>query len=539
MANIYKQQQTSDLYNQTYSAKGNPSELIMDQAKRLDNMAEDYAKKAKSNYSSAVKIQSQNSMNDLLNNPVLSSNPEALGKEIDKVISKVSSEIVDNDVKADYLARVSIERSSYMNKAYANSIKVQNERHKSSLYNGVYAGIDSVGLSLSNGLTGTGSADDFVNASISDKAIFDNINAKDQNGKYIFSDTERRKMQKDYEDGMLNAFKNVFDGLTDDEKEDLARSVKYDNVVLAMVEGEEHTQYPILLEKSVPASVYKDIKKYANDEVNRVRSAKLREARLQKEETLQSFQKNPTEVGFEEVKKYVTDPEKLDKYEEILKSSPNYDAITNAETLPEVNAIIGEIGRISLVPTKDDENPKLTALDKSTKLIRRVQELNEQGVLSADDAEDTKETIFNVLKGKEFGLNFNLPDMSYFDKSNWSPIETIKQVFTNDKAFWWNRQDVDTIAKGATKNIYSLYNEMIGMVEQQPQNKDEIVKQYTKIINNTYTDAIHDIIKNKYWYIDGINDKLEPGKSVLSYGGEQYIFQGFTANDIFVKKEKE
>lgn len=539
MANIYKQQQTSDLYNKVYSAQGNPSEIITDQAKEWQESSQDYLDKAKVNYSSAIKIQSQNSINDLLNNPELASNPEALGKEIDNVIEKVSSEIVDDDVKVDYISKAMIERSSYMNKAYANAIKVQNERYKNSLFNSVYAGIDSVGLSLSNGLSGTGSQDDFVNAGLAGDTINKYINAQKKDGTYVFSDTERRKMQKDYETGVLNSFKNTFDGFSDEEKKDFASRIKYDNVVLGMIKGKDNEERPILLEKMVSPSVYNDMKKYANDENNKARAARLREVRLQREEALLSFQQNPTETGFEEVKKHITDPEKLDAYEAILKSSPNYDAITNAETLPEVNAIIGEIGRISLVPTKDDENPELTALDKSTKLIRRVQELNEQGVLSADDAEDAKETILNVLKGKEFGLNFNLPDMSYFDKSSWSPIETIKQAFTNDKAFWWNRQDVDTIAKGATKNIHSLYNEMIGMVEQQPQNKDEIVKQYTKIINNTYTDAIHDIIKNKYWYIDGINDKLEPGKSVLSYGGEQYIFQGFTANDIFVKKEKE
>ena len=176
---IYTENQVSNYANSVGEPGiGVEAKRVAAYGEEFNQSAEAYEKQAKNIYSNAVKNQWQQSINELMENPAIANNPELMEKEIAKIDDKIASEIVDEDVKVDFLANSILNRKPYINHARNNFIKIQNEREKSSAFDNIYNGMERVGISSLNILSGGGRLED-IEAYLNSKRDIDlKINKK-------------------------------------------------------------------------------------------------------------------------------------------------------------------------------------------------------------------------------------------------------------------------------------------------------------------------------------------------------------------------
>lgn len=205
--------------------KGNVGQQLMHVGNTLDDISQKYEKKqqqelaqAKKLYTQGLNINLYNSINELRNDPNLSANPQGLASAMDEVLNKTLQDVDDNDVKMNVMVDYQLKKNTYVNHAQAEFDRVQRAKAKSYAYDSVYANIDSLGTSFANTLTGNYTDDDVANFQHSLANIQGNIDAKNPDGTYIFTDTQRRAMKKDAQQSFLNGFKAIYEQLDDEEK---------------------------------------------------------------------------------------------------------------------------------------------------------------------------------------------------------------------------------------------------------------------------------------------------------------------------------
>lgn len=104
MANIHKQQQTSDYAHRYYSAEGNFGQKMLAKGEEYEREAEKHEAKAQNKYATYLDLMTQDKFNDFATNPDLMGNPEALKREMSRVRDDMASGVKDDDVKTAYLA---------------------------------------------------------------------------------------------------------------------------------------------------------------------------------------------------------------------------------------------------------------------------------------------------------------------------------------------------------------------------------------------------------------------------------------------------
>lgn len=259
MANIYKQQQTSDLAHRYYSAEGNFGQKMLAKGEEYEREAEKHEAKAKDTYSKAINLTWQSSVNELLNNPKYNANPEGMKAELQKINESIGSQIVDDDVKLDFLVNSEISGQTYINNAQKNFQRVQEEKRRSAIFDSVYASLDLASTAMSNILSGNGTSDDALNFEESRKKALNNINARDEYGNYIFSDTQRLRMTKDIDDYALESFKNTYESLDASQQDILADKILNNkNFDILYKDG----TLPVNPNNAISEKMLRDIKNY-------------------------------------------------------------------------------------------------------------------------------------------------------------------------------------------------------------------------------------------------------------------------------------
>lgn len=275
MAKIYKEKTISNYANSFYDSSSEPySANIKQQAKTMQGVGDSLVNQAKEDYGTLVNNQSQQAMNDLLSNPSLSSNPKALAGEMDKMRDKISSEIVDDDVKKNFLINYELNKSSYVNKAQANFDNIQRQKQKSAAFDSVYNSIDSIGLAFGNGIMGTGNADDLINATRANASILQKINSTYPDGTYVFTDEQRRRFAKDLENGIFNSFKSSFYDIPEEKRQAFIDNFKNSGGVVSLPtkDGEAQIKYSDLLEPQT----YNKVKEFVDQQEYRAYLAQKR-----------------------------------------------------------------------------------------------------------------------------------------------------------------------------------------------------------------------------------------------------------------------
>lgn len=384
--------------------KGNLGQQMMRVGKTLEGISQDYERKgeielaqAKKLYTQGLNINLYNSINELRNNPNLSANPQGLASAMDEVLNKTLQDVDDNDVKMAVMVDYQLKKNTYVNHAQAEFDRVQRAKAKSYAYDSVYANIDSLGTSFANALTGNYTDDDIANFQHSLANIQGNIDAKNPNGTYIFTDTQRRAMKKDAQEAFLNGYKAIYEQLDDEQKKAVAKSIDDDSFELVRIspKGKDEQPKSIKLKDVVGENGYKDIKKYTTEQRKKDVKARLEERKLLGDEALADFYDNPTEEGLEKVIEYKElSQNKIDNLREILEKSPNYQAVTTYDGVKDATKAMNEFMGKTFESDEEEMNAFIDMMDK----MGRTQEA---GIVSAEDNNVFVSKATNALRDKE------------------------------------------------------------------------------------------------------------------------------------------
>lgn len=418
MANIYEKQAVSDFSNKFYSHEGNSGQWLMKEGEKLVNQGEKTEDKAKTTYSNALNVDWQNSMNSLINNPKYASDPKALQEEAKKLTDKMSSEIVDDDVKVDFLVNAQLKGGTYINKAIANARKIEEDNYRSSLLDSIYSGIDTEATVLSNGISGTGNRQDLANAVYSNDVITRALYRKNPDGSYVFSDAQRRQIIKERENLAFNSFKASFDALPEDKRRDVYDKIKHDKMSFGTITDEEGNEKELYLQDVVSKETYNKYKSFASDREENEILLKKREIALrdfQEKQAMYDTEQqlsdrlddlDPTEaLHLLEQSEGVVSEKYYKAKQRALLSAKGITAETRAE---EATNIILDIATLQGIEDSEDY------IKEADKILTKIEEKYADGRLALAD----KKTLTTNVKKK---IGSELP------------------TFVDDKSHWWNK----------------------------------------------------------------------------------------------------
>jgi hypothetical protein len=415
MANIYTEQQVGN-YAHDIDSTGlfEEARRVENYGKQFEQKAQNYENKAKNTYELALKTQWQSSVNKLLNNPAYSNNPVAMQKEIKNITDKMSSEVVDDDIKVNFLVNAEIKKGSYINNALANRRKLEEEQSRSFLYDAIYSGIDSESIVLSNGISGVGDSSDLANAVYSNDTIKSAMEAKNPDGSFIFSDAQRRQMLKDREMATFNSFKASFGNLPDYKRREVYQKIKSDTMSLGVLDnGNEGKE--LYLQDVISRDTYNKYKEFVTQqEENEYLLEKKVLAQKEFNEkkvmyaTEQELSEQLDDLDPSEALKVLEQNEGIvsDKYykakQKALLSAKGITANTRAETATELL-----LGITNAFTIEDDEE----FLKEADKILTKIEEKYAEGELSLKDKRNLTQQI---TKKQAVALNSFIED-----KSSW------------------------------------------------------------------------------------------------------------------------
>ena len=378
-------------YVPTVSAyEGNVGQQLMKVGNRLEQTSETFERKeqkelaeAKKLYTQGLNINLYNSINELRNDPKLSADPKGLGDAMDKVLEKTLADVDDDDVKMDVMVDYQLKKGTYVNQAQNEFNRVQRAKAKSYAYDSVYANIDSASASLANALTGNATNDDIANYQYSFDRINANINAKNPDGTYIFTDSQRRTMAKDAQKFPVTAFESMYDSLPQEEKSKIRESINNDRMNIAQTE-----QGSINLRDAVGEENYQSIKKFLNDEEYKRVSLEAKNIKIQQMQEKINQYNTETALSNELDKMDASEALRIldekqnevsEKYykakQKALLSAKGIDAETQAETANEIAMDIASL---------NTDNPK-DFIDGSAKVLEKIEEKYAEGELRLTD----------------------------------------------------------------------------------------------------------------------------------------------------------
>lgn len=518
MAKIYSERETSELYHSTGEpGVGVEARRVAGYGKQLEAQSEQYERRAKDSYSKALNIEWQNSMNEMANNPTLYNNPTAFAKEVKKLNEKMSSEIVDDDVKVDFLVNSEIKGASYITNAQNNFIKAQAEREKSILFDSIYNGIETRNLAVKNIISGNGTDNDISTFIGNDIAFQQSVNRTNPDGTYVFSNEQRLKMKRDHENAIVDAFKNAYYNTPDEQKKQF-----YDSVMKGgkyVVNTKDGKQIEIDAQKILKPDTFKDIRHSIRDEHHKRLADIRKEQKIEGYQAKLNFLANPTKASLLTafaLNEKMSSDERAD-LEEIYRLSPNYEAETTFESNSEAYSGLKDV--ISM--PHENEGQRDNMVRKALKYAAKLTRSNTNGKLTTEKKNEYIKTLTNALADDAFAERINdLPDMNLF-YSILSSVPSIYSVKTNVKQLA-AQENIKKITHDLSSKM--LYMASVGATNEQ--------------INDVYNKSLEDAVKAKYWYIPEIQNKpLKKGETTFKgLSGGVYIFNGFAGDDILVKK---
>jgi len=403
--------------------RGNIGQQMMKVSERLEGISEDYERKqqqelaeAKKVYTQGLNINLYEGINELRNDPNYSANPKGLSDAMDKVLEKTLSDVTDDEVKSAVMVDYQLKKGTYINHAQTEFNRIQREKARSSAFDTVYANIDSMGLSFANALSGNYTDDDIANYMHSLENIKSNINARDVDGTYIFTDAQRRSMMKDAEGSYLRGFKAVYEQLDDKQQDDVMKAVNDDSFEIVKVTNKETPEEPksIKLKDVIGDSAYNDIKKYTLDQRRKAVKARLDERKLLGDEALADFYDNPTEEGLEKILEYKDLSEnKIGRLRELLESSPNYEAITTYDGVKDATKAMNEFMEQDFDSDEAELNSFVDMMDK----IKRTQDA---GNVTPEQNNVFVSEATNALRDKNLKKIFQNSTASINDTMEWN-----------------------------------------------------------------------------------------------------------------------
>ena len=262
MAKIYTERQTTELYNSTGTpAAAVEAQRVRGYARQMDADAQRYENQAKQTYSTALKISAADTMNQLYSQ--YSDDPVALEEAFKKAYEKSVGEIADNDVKVDFMANVTLQSQSYISKAIENKKRKDYRIMKSTTFDGINSNTQKMGLAFSTLLGDDFNPDNVTNYNIAmanNNAMIDSLN---EDGTYMFTDEQRKRMREDMDKTHLFVLKNNFDEMEPYKKNSYMKLLSEDKVEVPVGVDEDKNIIMRNLKDVVSPESYEKFKDYA------------------------------------------------------------------------------------------------------------------------------------------------------------------------------------------------------------------------------------------------------------------------------------
>lgn len=435
---LYNERITTDASQGVKIYEGNQGQAMMKEGAAVKQQAAREMQQAKELEEKSYKLSMVKGMNELWQNEQLSSNPQALASEMDKLSEKVTSDISDMDMRVNVLTDFELKKDSYINQATTKMNRIQEEKARSAAFDAIYANIDSLSRAFGNGVSGNYNDGDVVNYQYSLDRIKANINARNPDGTYMFSDSQRRAMAKEVEKAQLTSFKMTFDDMPDKERARVADLIKGDNYYIQTSEDSSMNLRDIVGDEQ-----YNNIKDYVKED--EYRKVALEEKKIKLEKSMEKVKQYNTEM---ELSDQLDDMDALDALKilddkendvskeyykakkKALLSSKGIDAETQAET---ANEIILDIAAIKPENAKD-------FFKQSNTVLTKIENSYANGELDYKD----KKTLTRQLMKRQ---GKNLP------------------VLIDEESHWYKIYDLSDAKEDFDKGLFNSSNSNNAMLE--------------------------------------------------------------------------
>lgn len=262
MGRIYEEQATSVIPSISFG----PNNLAINQAsntKQLSAIAQHEETKMRDMYGKSLSVESSVGMSQLFEK--YSDDPQRLEAEFGKLQEKISSTIPDNNLRVNFLTDSTLKGVTYLNAAKKRFKQTQYKRQKSGNFNKIQDNLNLTALSFGNLLTDDATPDDLVNYKRAREENIVLINTLNDDGTFMFSDEQRKKMEDAQEKFILESMKETFNSMEPYEKAEFYNKLNEGklSVLGEIVEtdnGKEIKSVPI--QSLISDDVYDDFKDY-------------------------------------------------------------------------------------------------------------------------------------------------------------------------------------------------------------------------------------------------------------------------------------
>lgn len=399
---LYNERVTTDATPSVKIYEGNQGQAMMKEGAAVKQQAAREMQQAKELEEKSYKLSMMKGMNELWQNEQLSSNPQALASEMDKLSEKVTSNISDMDMRVNVLTDFELKKDSYINQATTRMKKIQEEKARSAAFDSIYANIDSLGMSFGNGVSGNFTEGDVVNYQYSLDRIKANINAKAPDGTYLFTDARRRAMARDADQAIRQGFINTYAELPEAEQEKITK---------ALNDG-TYTVANFGLKDLTGESSFNDIKRDVEKYNRALMQQKLQQKKDEITKAMYEYSEYPTEAGEEKLKELnpgMSDKE-IEKLDRILKASPNYNAVTTFKDARELDEALSTFA-------SSEFNDYDKALGEAIGLIEKAVRSNETGKYNLPNVDEFKKGVMSILQDESKRRGFE--ELEQYKRTNW------------------------------------------------------------------------------------------------------------------------
>lgn len=473
-------------------------------------------------YQQGLKLEAAQGMESIFNE--YQNDPQGLSTELNKLKEKMIATIPDVNTKVAFNTNFIIQSGSLVNKAQANYDKIQYEKKKSSYFDTIQANNKSIATALSNAFNGTGSPDDLVNYQTSIKQNLGLINARNDDGTYIFSDAQRLSMSNAVDKLASKSFAAALSEMDDDKRNQVLQALEKDEMII--MRGEQDGQVKELnLKDAFSPDVYADMKKMAKIADNKIKKQQLAEWRQNKAYSAMMVMKDPSEQNYKNWLYYNQDAsdEKKKTMQEIAGFIPDEDTITTYDGYSDAYDDIKQLSKMA----NDTMAEKNAIEEKAVNIVQKLHQSNhtkdEDGIykISSQDLDRAKQMINDVLSDNVFKKQVSeLPDISTFTRM--ARFIDAPVSYTADRIN--AKSKIGDIAQATMRDMQNIV--MSPDIDEETKRKE---------IQRTYKAGVEAAIKAKYYWIPDLQNKpLVENETILNINGTQYLYTGI-GDTIFLE----
>lgn len=182
-----------------------------------EKQAEKQAEKARRIYTMELETQSIQMLDELSDQ--FKADPQRLSETAVKARDKMAEQIEDPLDKMEFMAKFNVKMRPYINKAREQFQQVQNARYETAQMDLFNTAKNGMALSFENALSQTAGVDDIASFTLNMNEALEVVNAKDENGLPVWSESQRGKMTETLDTHLVGSFGRAFERLSKERQQ--------------------------------------------------------------------------------------------------------------------------------------------------------------------------------------------------------------------------------------------------------------------------------------------------------------------------------